>query len=218
MLRWECPICLDFLGQGNLEVTLCGLFYCKSCLQALQAAPRAAAQRHSRCCGCSDAVPSAGVGGLLSVQSVLQGEHLLPWLGLQVFSSLLPQLHALALRLQRVLQLLQLPFTLCGLFIVFDCCLYCRKLLLQALHLPRQVQDLAALLCRSLAASACLSQQRICRLETRVRSARYRCCGAAGGPTPVCGITERNGAQGAGAAAYGQPRPRHASLGPGADF
>lgn len=34
--KWECPICLDFIPDGNLEITNCGHFYCKGCLTQLK--------------------------------------------------------------------------------------------------------------------------------------------------------------------------------------
>jgi hypothetical protein len=32
--KWECPICLDMIEGGDLEITSCGHFYCKGCLAA----------------------------------------------------------------------------------------------------------------------------------------------------------------------------------------
>lgn len=32
--RWECPICLDMIESGDLEITSCGHYYCKACLEA----------------------------------------------------------------------------------------------------------------------------------------------------------------------------------------
>ena len=34
--KWECPICLDFIPDGTLEITNCGHFYCKGCLTQLK--------------------------------------------------------------------------------------------------------------------------------------------------------------------------------------
>jgi hypothetical protein len=34
--KWECPVCLDMIEDGNLEITNCGHYYCKGCLTALQ--------------------------------------------------------------------------------------------------------------------------------------------------------------------------------------
>jgi len=33
--RWECPICLDMIESGDLQITNCGHFYCKGCLEQL---------------------------------------------------------------------------------------------------------------------------------------------------------------------------------------
>jgi len=30
--KWECPICLDMIEDGQLEITNCGHYYCKPCL------------------------------------------------------------------------------------------------------------------------------------------------------------------------------------------
>jgi hypothetical protein len=38
--KWECPICLDFIPDGTLEITNCGHFYCKGCLDQLKASAR----------------------------------------------------------------------------------------------------------------------------------------------------------------------------------
>jgi hypothetical protein len=34
--KWECPICIDFIPEGSLEITNCGHFYCKPCLEQLK--------------------------------------------------------------------------------------------------------------------------------------------------------------------------------------
>lgn len=31
--QWECPVCLDFISHEDLEITNCGHFYCKECLE-----------------------------------------------------------------------------------------------------------------------------------------------------------------------------------------
>jgi hypothetical protein len=30
--QWECPICMGFIEEDNLEITNCGHYYCKPCL------------------------------------------------------------------------------------------------------------------------------------------------------------------------------------------
>ena len=37
--QWECPICLNFIATGDLDVTSCGHKYCKGCLTTLKAQP-----------------------------------------------------------------------------------------------------------------------------------------------------------------------------------
>jgi hypothetical protein len=36
---WECPICLDFIAKENLDITPCGHYYCKGCLEQLKKRP-----------------------------------------------------------------------------------------------------------------------------------------------------------------------------------
>jgi rubrerythrin len=31
--KWECPICMDFIEVDNLDITNCGHYYCKGCLE-----------------------------------------------------------------------------------------------------------------------------------------------------------------------------------------
>lgn len=33
--KWECPICLDMIPDGDLDITNCGHCYCKPCLVQL---------------------------------------------------------------------------------------------------------------------------------------------------------------------------------------
>lgn len=33
--KWECPICLDMIDNNDLDITNCGHYYCKGCLQSL---------------------------------------------------------------------------------------------------------------------------------------------------------------------------------------
>jgi late competence protein required for DNA uptake (superfamily II DNA/RNA helicase) len=41
---YECPICMDMIPSGQLDITNCGHFYCKECLAQLlrQADPKCA--------------------------------------------------------------------------------------------------------------------------------------------------------------------------------
>jgi hypothetical protein len=34
--KWECPICIEFIAEDELEITNCGHFYCKGCLENLK--------------------------------------------------------------------------------------------------------------------------------------------------------------------------------------
>jgi ubiquitin C-terminal hydrolase len=33
---WDCPICLEMIAPDQLEITNCGHYYCKPCLEALK--------------------------------------------------------------------------------------------------------------------------------------------------------------------------------------
>jgi len=37
---YECPICLDLIPKGELDITNCGHKYCKRCLTTLKATPQ----------------------------------------------------------------------------------------------------------------------------------------------------------------------------------
>ena len=32
--KWECPVCMDMIEDEALEITNCGHYYCKPCLEA----------------------------------------------------------------------------------------------------------------------------------------------------------------------------------------
>jgi len=34
--KWECPVCLDMIEPKDLDITNCGHFYCKGCLESLK--------------------------------------------------------------------------------------------------------------------------------------------------------------------------------------
>ena len=33
---WECPICIDMIQPDNLEITNCGHYFCKPCLEGFK--------------------------------------------------------------------------------------------------------------------------------------------------------------------------------------
>jgi len=33
--KWECPVCLEMIEDGELEITNCGHYYCKGCLATM---------------------------------------------------------------------------------------------------------------------------------------------------------------------------------------
>jgi hypothetical protein len=38
--KWECPVCMDFIADGVLDITNCGHYYCKPCLEAWKKAEK----------------------------------------------------------------------------------------------------------------------------------------------------------------------------------
>ena len=31
---WECPVCIEIIAPGNLDITKCGHFFCKTCIRS----------------------------------------------------------------------------------------------------------------------------------------------------------------------------------------
>ena len=50
--KWECPICLNMIEDGQLEITGCGHFYCRSCLDLHQQASKAQGEPKWKCATC----------------------------------------------------------------------------------------------------------------------------------------------------------------------
>lgn len=50
--KWECPVCMDMIADGDLAITNCGHFYCKGCLEALISRARAAREDKWECPTC----------------------------------------------------------------------------------------------------------------------------------------------------------------------
>ena len=51
--KWDCPICVDIIPEGELEITNCGHFYCKSCLARWKQAEKDAGKPQWKCCSCN---------------------------------------------------------------------------------------------------------------------------------------------------------------------
>jgi len=49
--KWECPVCLDMIENADLEITNCGHYYCKGCLDGWKAAEKARGETKWKC-GC----------------------------------------------------------------------------------------------------------------------------------------------------------------------
>ena len=50
--KWECPVCLEFIPDGQVEITNCGHIYCKPCLKAWQDAEKAQGKAKWECGVC----------------------------------------------------------------------------------------------------------------------------------------------------------------------
>ena len=50
--KWECPICLEMIEEAELEITNCGHFYCRGCLNHHQEASKAQGEPKWKCATC----------------------------------------------------------------------------------------------------------------------------------------------------------------------
>jgi len=46
---WECPICMDMIQPANLEITPCGHYYCKVCLDTIKSQANVDARKCAIC-------------------------------------------------------------------------------------------------------------------------------------------------------------------------
>jgi hypothetical protein len=51
--KWECPVCMDFIEDANLEITNCGHYYCKPCLAEWKATEKARGEAKWKCGMCN---------------------------------------------------------------------------------------------------------------------------------------------------------------------
>jgi hypothetical protein len=51
--KWECPICLDFIADNQLDITNCGHFYCKPCLAGWKTAEKERGEDKWKCGVCN---------------------------------------------------------------------------------------------------------------------------------------------------------------------
>jgi hypothetical protein len=50
--KWECPICLDMIDSGDLDITNCGHYYCKPCLATMKQTQKDAGKPKWECAVC----------------------------------------------------------------------------------------------------------------------------------------------------------------------
>lgn len=50
--KWECPVCLDTIEAGDLDITNCGHYYCKPCLARLKQTQKDAGKPKWECAVC----------------------------------------------------------------------------------------------------------------------------------------------------------------------
>jgi len=50
--KWECPICMEMIEDGNLEISNCGHYYCKPCLVAHQTHQKSQGKEKWECAVC----------------------------------------------------------------------------------------------------------------------------------------------------------------------
>jgi hypothetical protein len=50
--KWECPICLGMIDDGELDITNCGHYYCKPCLAQLKQTQKSAGKPKWECAVC----------------------------------------------------------------------------------------------------------------------------------------------------------------------
>jgi len=51
--KWECPCCMDFIAEDELEITNCGHFYCRGCLTDWKTASKNRGDAKWKCCMCN---------------------------------------------------------------------------------------------------------------------------------------------------------------------
>jgi hypothetical protein len=50
--KWECPICMNMIEDGDLEISNCGHYYCKPCLAQLKQTQKDAGKPKWECAVC----------------------------------------------------------------------------------------------------------------------------------------------------------------------
>jgi transcription elongation factor Elf1 len=51
--KWNCPICLDMIESKELEITNCGHFYCKVCLESWKETEKSRGETKWKCAMCN---------------------------------------------------------------------------------------------------------------------------------------------------------------------
>jgi len=51
--KWECPVCMEMIDDGDLEITNCGHFYCKPCLAGWKQTEKNRGEQKWKCGVCN---------------------------------------------------------------------------------------------------------------------------------------------------------------------
>jgi len=51
--KWECPVCMEMIAEDALEITNCGHYYCKPCLEQWKTASKNRGDDKWKCCMCN---------------------------------------------------------------------------------------------------------------------------------------------------------------------
>lgn len=50
--KWECPVCMEMIEDGDLDITNCGHFYCKPCLNQMKTVQKGQGKNKWECAVC----------------------------------------------------------------------------------------------------------------------------------------------------------------------
>jgi ubiquitin C-terminal hydrolase len=50
--KWECPICMEMIADNNLDITNCGHYFCKGCLESYKKTQKENGEEKWKCAVC----------------------------------------------------------------------------------------------------------------------------------------------------------------------